>query len=884
MAVRSAPGREPGGDARSSFFGSRLRVPALPEHYLRRQRLHQLLDEAAKAPITSVVAPAGSGKTSLLVDWCSASTLPTAWLSLDETDRAGVQLWTAVNAARSELVVGLGGRASPTQVPGSLVEAVATLVAALEADPHPAAALLVVDDVHLIDHDDAVVASLALFLKSLPGWLHVVLLSRRTPKLPIDRLRVRGQLGEVAFAELRFSDEEAEELLVSLVPSLQGEELREVVGAAGGWAAGLQLTALAARSERAQPGSPPHSDARDLLFSDYVWNELLSAESTDVVDALLDTSVVTRINPALAAALTGRPDAGELLLEAHARGLFVTRLGPSGWIEVHAVVREQLLAEVARRTPGRVASQHALAARWFEDAGEVTAALEHWLRAGRPRDALRLLSQHVIVLYDTGREATIARTLSRIPHNVGSADLQARIELAWCHLLVDRYRFLEDVSQASASLERSGDPAPAPTARLGMLQAIASTITGDWAAGSRRATEAMDILGGAVATDPLARFGWNMVARDVALSECWDDALPRLECVRLELGPDPERRLAYEGTRALGEALAGRPVDALRIAAGVREVAAVSSMTTLRAELDMAQALAHRELGDRPRAVTELSALAEAGTGPVTHAPALAMLELARLRLDEGDLDAAEVAFEHANEFVRTEFSGAGGLDWLARTGTRIALAAGEAAVAQSWSEQVVDPFWRPVGFARVQLFDGRPADAAAELESVVPRCVRHEVVLELLRARAAGAGPAAVDHAVRAVERACGAGLVQTVASEGADVLALLEVHAWSAPKEWLDRIRRAAGPTSGGLFVDPSPPGEHLTDREVQVLKMLPSRLTLREIADELFISVNTLKFHLRLVYRKLGVASRAEAAEVARGMASPGRAHAGAVVARR
>ena len=869
----------------SSFFRSRLKVPAVPEHYLRRPRLLQLLDEAAKAPITSVVAPAGSGKTSLLVDWCSSSTEPTAWLSLDETDRDGVQFWTAVTAALAELVAGLGVRAFPTKGPGSLLEAVATLVEALEgSDEHPASALLVLDDVHLIDHDEAIVASLALFLRSIPGWLHVVLLSRRTPKLPIDRLRARGQLGEVAFAELRFSDEEAEELLVRLVPSMARDELRVVVGAADGWAAGLQLTALAARSEQAQPGSPPHSGARDLLFSDYVWNELLSAERSDVVDALLDTSVVTRINPALAAALTGRTDAGELLLEAQARGLFVTRLGPSGWLEVHAVVREQLLAEVARRSPGRVAAQHALAARWFEDAGEVTTALEHWLHAGRPREALRLLSQHVAVLYDTGREATIARTLSRIPHNVASADLQARIEFAWCQLLVDKHRFLESVSEAGACLERSGDPATATAARLRMLQAIATTITGDWAAGSRQATEAMTAPGGVGAADPLGRFGWNLVARDVALSERWDDALPQLERVRLELGPDPERRLAYEGTRALGEVLAGRPVDSLRIAAGVWEIAAVNSMTVLRAELDIAQALAHRELGDRPRAVTELATLAEAGTGPVTHAQALAMLELTQLRLDEGDLEAAEVAFERANEFVRSEFSGPGGLDWLARTGTRIALAAGEAAVARSWSEQVADPFWRAVGFARVQLFDGQPAAAASELEQVVPRSLRHEVVLELLRARAADDSPAAVDHAVRAVERACGAGLVQTVASEGADILALLEVHAWSAPKEWLDRIRRAAGPPSGGLFVDPSPPGEHLTDREIQVLKMLPSRLTLREIADELFISVNTLKFHLRLVYRKLGVASRAEAAEVARGMASPGRSHAGPVVARR
>ena len=223
---------------------------------------------------------------------------------------------------------------------------------------------------------------------------------------------------------------------------------------------------------------------------------MLSAESTDVVDALLDTSVVTRVNPALAAALTGRPDAGELLLEAQARGLFVTRLGPSGWLEVHAVVREELLAEVARRSPGRVATQHARAARWFEDAGEVTLALEHWLLAADLARRCDCSREHVAVLYDTGREATIARTISRIPQNVASADLQAQIEFAWCQLHVDKHRFLENVSHASASRERSDDPAPASAARLGMLQAIAATMTGDWAAGGRLATEAVSSSAG----------------------------------------------------------------------------------------------------------------------------------------------------------------------------------------------------------------------------------------------------------------------------------------------------------------------------------------------------------------------------------------------------
>ena len=124
-----------------------------------------------------------------------------------------------------------------------------------------------------------------------------------------------------------------------------------------------------------------------------------------------------------------------------------------------------------------------------------------------------------------------------------------------------------------------------------------------------------------------------------------------------------------------------------------------------------------------------------------------------------------------------------------------------------------------------------------------------------------------AIDGAARAIERASTSGLVQTVASQGPEVLALLELQAWIAPEPWLDRVRRAASPQAGGSMSDPSQPGDHLTERELEVLRMLPSRLTLREIAGELFISVNTLKFHLRVIYRKLGVGSRAEAAAVAR-----------------
>ncbi len=797
MTRRGQVGRE-GGRAVSAFFGSRLGVPANPEHYVRRPRLIRLLDQAACIPLTMVVAPAGSGKTTLLVDFCDASPLPTAWISLDETDRDGVQLWAAVATALAGLVDGLDVSASPLGRQGPPAKAVMALLAALSGD-HAASVRLVLDDLHLVDDDDAVMASLSLFLRSMPDWLHVVLLSRRTPRLHIDRLRGRGQLGEVHFAELRFSVEEAEDMLTRLAPFLVADEVATAVHRADGWAAGLQLSALAARLRRAQEGTPSRVGDSELLIADYVWHEVLAGEKRSVVEALLDTSVVTRTNAALASALTGCPDAGALLLEAESRGLFVTRLGTSGWLEVHAVVRAELLAECTKRSPERVSMLHARAATWFESTGDVVSALEHWILAHQPREALRLLTGQVGELYDLGRESTITRSISHIPVDVAESDFQTMLDFAWCHLLMDPHRFVEIVRRAGGSLTRFGDPGSTAIGRLRILEAAAETIKGDWASGGQLATQGMAALSEACPTDPLGRFGWNIVTREVALSETWDEASPLLGQARLELGRDPERRLAYEGTRALGMALAGLPVDALRVAAGVRDLATVNSVTVLRAELGIAEAVAHRELGDRARAMTEFAALTQSRIGPVPHVHALALLELTLLRLDEGDLDSAYASFQRAHDFFHADFTGRGGFSWLARTGVLVALASGHVNDAQRWSERIDDPFWRGVCIARGQLFEGRLADAAAVLDGVAPRCLRHMVVQDLLRAQAVPTRLEAIEYAGRGIERASGAGLVQTVASEGPKILELLEVCAWSTPTSWLDRVRRAASPNAG-------------------------------------------------------------------------------------
>jgi LuxR family maltose regulon positive regulatory protein len=835
-----------------------------------------LLDDVARAPLTLIVAPAGSGKTSLLAGWVADATVPVAWCSLDEGDRDLVELWTSIVAALETVAPGCGhGAQRLLRQPHRDVEAIDRLLVDLDADAQPGT-VLVIDDLHLVDGVEAVNASLRHFLQRLPRCLHVVLVSRREPDLPVDRMRSRGEIGEIRFPELRFSPEEAAELLHRLTPSLSERRIETAVESADGWATSLHLAALAARSAeaRAQPSaSPPMEEALapdQVLVQDYVLHEVLGGEVAEVREVLVAAAVVPRINPSLAQALTGRADAGRLLGVAERRGLFLTRRGTGAWFELHALVRSVLVADLAATAADQLAELHRRAAQWYEQEDEVVAALDQWLLADRPREALRLLAQQHARLYDSGREATIVRTIECIPVAVATNDLDAMVAYAWCHVLIDRRRFVELVEQLAWWVERS-TPDDLLRARVTMLRADAASITGRWAEGGALARQAMEAMGERWWQDFLGRFGWNMVARDVALSERWNDAGDDVHEAELALSRDVERRLAFEGVRAVGLALAGRPLDAIRIAAGVRRAVTVADMTILRTELATAEALAHRELGDRATAIRELQALAEARAETMLSCRVLATLELAQIRVDEGDLERARLDLNRAAVLIEDEGFGPDGRNWLHRTAVVLALAEGDVDEAWHWVRQIDDGFWSAVSEARVHLLAGDRSAAAHALGAATPRCPRHEVVQRLLAARTLTDAEEAMKCAAGAVELAAGHGLLQTVASEGPEVLEFVEHAAWSVPTEWLDRLRRLAADAPARTGRSALELVEPLTERERDVLRFLPSRLTVREIADELYISVNTLKFHLRVIYRKLGVNSRAEAAEIARKMTS-------------
>ena len=375
------------------------------------------------------------------------------------------------------------------------------------------------------------------------------------------------------------------------------------------------------------------------------------------------------------------------------------------------------------------------------------------------------------------------RTIAAIPAAVAVSDLESMVEYAWCHLLVHRRRFVELVEQVTWWADKSR-PNDTVRARVNVLRASAAVVSGRWVESGALNRQAMADLGESCWQDPLGRFAANGVARELALSERWDDTSDEVRQTEVALCRDPERRLAFEGTRALGEALAGRPLDALRVAAGVRRAAQVADMTIMRVELAVAEALAHRELGDRPRAVAELTALADAPAETMLFCRILAMSELAQAHLDEGALDTARHVFAQAETLVEEESLGADVRGWLSRVGTVLTVAAGDLDAARRWADQVDDPFWSGVSKARVHLALGDRPAAVVALEAAKPRCVRHDVTLALLTARAVADRDEAMKWATSAVEMASADGLLQTVASEAAEVIDLVEQAAWRAPE----------------------------------------------------------------------------------------------------
>ena len=313
----------------AELLSSKLFVPALRPSLVPRPRLIQSLNEglSTKRKLTLISAPAGSGKTTLVVNWLKQIDLPVAWLSLDQEDndlpRFLAYLAGAFQQVDEELGASLRSALQSPQLPA--VERVLTgLINEIAARTDPL--ILVLDDYHLLT-DRAILEAMRFFLDHQPHQLHLVLTTREDPDLPLARLRGRDQLSEIRARDLRFTQEEAGIFLRSVMGlPLSDQDIAALEGRTEGWAVGLQLAGLSMQKQADLRSFIADFSGSHRHILDYLTDEVLQQQPEDIRNFLLQTALLDRLSSPLCDALTARNDSNKVLAHLEAANLFLIPL------------------------------------------------------------------------------------------------------------------------------------------------------------------------------------------------------------------------------------------------------------------------------------------------------------------------------------------------------------------------------------------------------------------------------------------------------------------------------------------------------------------------------------------------------------------------------
>ena len=855
---------------------ARLAPPALPDGLVERPRLRDLLAAGARGAVTLVAAPAGWGKTVLLSSWYRTADASVAWLSVEPGD-TDADFWRYVAAA-------LGAAAAGVPAPGEEPHEIFLARLADTLARRPAPLVLVLDDLH---HLRGPLAGLDSLVRHTAGRLRLVIASRADPPLPLHRWRLSGDLTEIRADQLAFSLAEAAELLARQGLVLPADRLSDLHARAEGWPAGLRLAALAAG---AATGGLGGEDA----IAEYLTREVLAGQPPEIRDALCRTSVVERMSGDLVEALTGRSDGERLLADLARANLFV--LPVDQWTyRYHGMLRDVLRRELRRREPGRLADLHRRAGRWHRERGAVIDGLRHALAAGDWRDAAEALTRHWARLVVTHRDASPAPPLSP-PAEVVRADPLVALACAadrldrgdlegvrhWLRLAERHPRVAAGAGQVPLIAAALALPDAELSADIPRLRQTATDLLAlaahdarlpegthdDPAAGEAVHALALAALGAAhLATDPPA-------TSEAALA----DALAAAD--RAEL---PCARLACASRLAVAWAVQGRLRSAERQARAALELVACPgrSHPVYRGHAHLALAFVHLERDRLPDAAAELDLavgeLDAAGPRDRCDPTLAALVAIARALLAraQGDLPGSYEALL-AGRRTRGDQRPAGYLaHWLTAVEADLRVCHGEPDLARDLLAPLAAEASVPAAtaLARAHLAAGEP-DAALR---VLPEWASDERaglsfrldagLLEALAARRLGDA----RRATLALESVLGLaepeGFRLVFTRSGPSVREMLVEHLDSGTAFWFTVSDLCAAGRPQRQERLPPELGEPLTDREITVLRYLQSILSTGEIAAELCVSVNTVKTHVRNIYRKLAVSRRRDAVRRAR-----------------
>jgi LuxR family maltose regulon positive regulatory protein len=844
---------------------------------------------AARA--TVVVAPPGSGKTVLLRSWINEAGLAdcVAWVSSGRDERDPQRFWLSVVGELRQTGPG-SALVQPLTAAPDLDGWAATERLLTDLVPLADRIWLVVDDVHELGQE--VLRQLELLIMRAPSELRFVLATRHDVRLGLHRLRLEGELTEIRAGDLRFSLADAEELFAVAGVDLPGPAVQSLVDRTEGWAAGLRLAALSAAGHPDPVQFAAEFSGTERTVSEYLLAEVLDRQPEPVRRLLLRTSILGRVNGELADLLTGERGGERLLQDLEQANAFVVSLdGARSWFRYHQMFAGLLQLELRRTEPGELASLHGAASAWFEGHGFGMEAVRHAQAAGDWGLAAKLLTGCWPGLYLDGRPTAIHELLAGFPAQTRAAHavlaaVAAADELARGSL-EKAGRYLELAGQ--------GVPAVSQDAQVELLLGVVRLLYARQRGNPQAvAEEAQRLQASAAATDgTLAEELHALVLISLGSTEVWAASGSSDAHGYLEQGVALARRvgrpylevtgLAYQAAMELSSVPHARVAER---ASQAFELAERHGWTDEPAA-GLACAIAGTVLAwqGRPadaepwvmRAERALRAEAEPAAGTrVYHARGL--LELARGR----DFEAV-AAFTSGVQLARhlsmphyfVPRSQALLLHALVRLGhtdrAEQILAGLDARVRDRGDIRVAD--------ATLRLAQAGPRAAAAALAPVLDNSAAglHRNVmlwarlLEAIVQEALGDSRAAGDALEQALDHAEPNGSVLPFLLYPAPGLLERQARYRTGHAALIGEIlsllsgNRPAPPSSG-----PGLPMEPLSESELRVLRYLPTNLSAPEIAGQLYVSVNTVKTHMRNLYAKLGTHTRAEAVNRARGLA--------------
>jgi LuxR family transcriptional regulator, maltose regulon positive regulatory protein len=886
---------------------TKLHIPRRRPGLVARPRLIDRLSRGAESALTLVSAPPGFGKTSLLADWLAAAGVDercTAWLSLDQRDNDPALFWTYLVAALKTAVPGVGGSAlslleSP-QPPMDIVRA--TLINDLGATSSDV--VVVLDDYHVIEARD-VLDGMAFLVEHLPPQIHLVIASRADPALPLARLRGRGELIEIRAADLRFTPEEAAAYLNGVMGlGLTAADVTALEDRTEGWIAALQLAALSMRGRDDVAGFIAGFAGDDRYIVDYLVEEVLQRQSDQVRRFLLQTSILDRLSGPLCDAVTGR-DGGKAMLETLDReNLFLIPLDDRRqWYRYHHLFADVLQAHLLDEHPTDVSDLHRRASVWYEQNGEPSEAIRHALVAKDFERAADLIEPAVPATHQYRQEVTLRRWLEALPQDLlrvrpvlsnayaGSLLVRGEVEGVESYLQ-DAERWLDPTTgRPPGSLARSPEMVVvdeegfrALPASVAVHRAGQARILGDAAGTVAHARRALDLvseddhLGRGAAAALLGLVYWTNGDLDAA-RRWYADGMTSLEkagylsdvvggaitLADLSIAQGRLREAMSTYQRGLRIATEHAP-PVLRGAADMH--VGMSQLLYERNELDAARQhlLTSRDLGEH------------AGLPKNQYRWRVAM---ARIRAAEGDLGAALDLLNEADRLYVSDFSP--DVRPIPALRAQVWVAQGRLGEALDWARErglsVEDDAsylheFEHLIFARVLLAcyrAERPAGSIREVILLVERLLRAAeegartgsvleiLVVQALAQQTQGDIPGALAPLQRALTLAEPEGYVRTFADEGPAMASLLRAAAKQGMVRSYIGSLLAAFDTTGDRGRVKQGLIEPLSERELDVLRLLRTDLDGPDIARELVVSLHTVRSHTKNIYAKLGVNSR-------------------------